>query len=125
MEYKSIIEMNNHELLEFMIDFCREMNTSLNTVTTGNLSHKIGNIRHGLINTASLVESVMLKNDKDKIEETYELVRWPESQLLMEHPRFHECLFVDNIEGHDDVGSSAYMCPIDLYEELFITINNY
>lgn len=44
---------------------------------------------------------------------------WPESQMLMEHPRFNECLFVENIDGHNDVGSSAYMCPIDIYEEIF------
>ena len=57
---------------------------------------------------------------KNSNEVYYKLVQWPESQMLMEHPRFHECLFVDNIEGHDDVGSSAYMCPMDLYEEIFI-----
>lgn len=50
----------------------------------------------------------------------YILVQWPESQMLIEHERFNECLFVDNIEGHEDVGSSAYMCPEDLYNELFI-----
>ena len=49
----------------------------------------------------------------------YVLVQWPESQILMEHSRFDECLFVENIEEHDDVGSSAYMCPIDIYEETF------
>jgi len=37
----------------------------------------------------------------------------------MEHNRFHECLLVENIEGHDDVGSSAYMCPEDLYIDIF------
>ena len=46
----------------------------------------------------------------------YVLVQFPESQLLMEHPRFNECLFVQDIPGHDEVGSSAYMCPEDLYE---------
>jgi hypothetical protein len=50
----------------------------------------------------------------------YVLVQWPDSQRLMEHDRFHECLFIENIDGHDDVGSSAYMCPEDLYDELFI-----
>ena len=50
----------------------------------------------------------------------YFLVQWPESQFLMEHPRFHECLFVQDLDGHDEVGSSAFMCPEDLYEELFI-----
>lgn len=51
--------------------------------------------------------------------ETYKLVKWPKSQMLMEHPRFNECLFVQDIEGHNEVGSSAYMCPIDLYKEIF------
>lgn len=49
----------------------------------------------------------------------YVLVQWPESQDLMEHPRFSECLFVQDIEGHEEVGSSAYMCPEDLYEEIY------
>lgn len=49
----------------------------------------------------------------------YILVQWPESQELMEHPRFNECLLVQDIEGHIEVGSSAYMCPEDLYEEVF------
>ena len=49
----------------------------------------------------------------------YILVQWPESQELVEHERFNECLFVQNIDWHDEVGSSAYMCPEDLYEELF------
>lgn len=49
----------------------------------------------------------------------YVLVQWPESQLLMEHERFHECLLITDIEGHDEVGSSAYMCPEDLYNNIF------
>ena len=49
----------------------------------------------------------------------YILVQWPESQSLMTHERFHECLFVQDIEGHDEVGSSAYMCPEDMYNEIF------
>lgn len=53
----------------------------------------------------------------------YLLVQFPESQYLMQHKRFNECLLVSDIEGHDEVGSSAYMCPEDLYNELF-NINN-
>ena len=49
----------------------------------------------------------------------YVLVRWPDSQLLMNHERFHECLLVQDIEGHDEVGSSAHMCPEDLYNNVF------
>lgn len=51
----------------------------------------------------------------------YVLVQWPESQRLMEHERFDECLFVNDIEGHEEVGSSAYMCPEGLYKEIFIS----
>ena len=51
----------------------------------------------------------------------YILVEWPESQMLMEHERFNECLFVQDIDGHDEVGSGAYMCPEELYEQIFNT----
>lgn len=53
----------------------------------------------------------------------YILVEWPESQELMEHERFNECLFVQDIDGHVEVGGSAYMCPEDLYEKIFNTDN--
>ena len=53
----------------------------------------------------------------------YILVEWPESQRLMEHKRFNECLFIQDIDGHVKVGSSAYMCPEDLYEKIFNTDN--
>ncbi len=49
----------------------------------------------------------------------YILVQWPESQCLMEHERFDECLLVDSFDEEDDIGSSAYMCPEDLYNEIF------
>ena len=49
----------------------------------------------------------------------YILVLWPNSQYLMGHERFNECLLVQDIEGHEEVGSCAYMCPEDLYEEIF------
>ena len=51
----------------------------------------------------------------------YVLVEWPESQELMEHERFNECLIVQDIEDHIEVGGSAYMCPEDLYEKIFNT----
>jgi hypothetical protein len=49
----------------------------------------------------------------------YILVTWPESQMLMDNNRFNECLFIQDIDGHNEVGSSAYMCPEDLYNEIF------
>lgn len=39
--------------------------------------------------------------------------------MLMEHPRFNECIFAEDLEGHPEVGSSAYMVPEDLHEEIF------
>lgn len=48
----------------------------------------------------------------------YVLFQWPESQEIMEKPWFNECLFVQDIEGHDSVGDSAWMVPADRAEEL-------
>lgn len=58
------------------------------------------------------------------MEERYILVRWPESQLLMEHPRFKDCIFTQYLKGHVDPGSSGYMCPEDLYYEIYAKNNN-
>lgn len=49
----------------------------------------------------------------------YVLIQWPESQLLMDNERFNECLLVQDIDNHVEVGSSAYMCPFNLYKEIF------
>lgn len=46
----------------------------------------------------------------------YILVQWPESQFIMRNPR---CLFIQDLPGHEEVGSSAYMCPEDLWKEVF------
>ena len=53
----------------------------------------------------------------------YILVEWPKSQMLMEHERFNECLLVQDIDEHIEVGSAAYMCPEDLYEKIFNSDN--
>lgn len=53
--------------------------------------------------------------------EKYILVEYPESQILMEHDGFNECLFIQNVDGHKKVGISTYMCPEDLYEKIFNT----
>ena len=68
-----------------------------------------------------------LRNQRDEINSRicatfrnlYVLVTWPNSQLLMNHERFKECLLVQDIDGHNQVGSSAYMCPSDLFDEIF------
>lgn len=41
----------------------------------------------------------------------YILVNWPECQFLEEHDRFDECFFIAEIY--------AFMCPEDLYYEIF------
>lgn len=48
----------------------------------------------------------------------YILVQWPESQELMEHERFDECLLV---QDDDESNNNSYMCPEDLYEKIFKT----
>lgn len=46
----------------------------------------------------------------------YILVQWPESQELMGHNRFDECISIQEI---NKVGYMAYMCPEDLYKEIY------
>lgn len=48
----------------------------------------------------------------------YYLVGWPEIQDFMEHPRWDECVFCEEIEGHP-CGDSTYAVPVDLYEEVY------
>lgn len=48
----------------------------------------------------------------------YKVVTWPDSQALMEHKRFEECLLINDGVGLDMFGPSAYMVPIELYLEL-------
>ena len=47
----------------------------------------------------------------------YISVGWPEIQEFMNHPRWSECIFCVEIEGHpcDD---SLYMVPEDIYYEV-------
>ena len=47
----------------------------------------------------------------------YILVKWPNSQEFMEHPRFNECYLVQAIEGQEGF-SAAYFVPEDLYNEI-------
>lgn len=53
--------------------------------------------------------------------EKYILVEWPEVQEFMNHPRWSECIFCQEIEGHPcpDV---AYMVPESLYNEVYETV---
>lgn len=52
--------------------------------------------------------------------ERYILAGWPEIQDFMEHPRWSECIFCMEIEGHP-CPDNAYMVPESLYEE----VNNF
>lgn len=50
----------------------------------------------------------------------YILVSWPEIQLFMNHPRWSDCIFCMDIEGHPCLDSS-YMIPEEIYKE----VNNF
>ena len=63
---------------------------------------------------------VTVQFGKPKVQKgNYRLVQWPDSQQIMDHERFGECIFVMDLPGHNEVGDSAYMCPEDLYNEIF------
>jgi hypothetical protein len=47
----------------------------------------------------------------------YVMVSWPEIQDYMEHPRFEECIFCQEIEGHP-CPDNSYMVPEDLYLDI-------
>lgn len=51
------------------------------------------------------------------METKYILVTFPKIQDFMEHPRFDECIFCMEIEGHP-CPDSSYMVPEDLYYEV-------
>lgn len=48
----------------------------------------------------------------------YILVNWPEIQDFMGHPRWSECVFCSEIEGHP-CEDSTYAVPEDLYNEIY------
>ena len=52
------------------------------------------------------------------MQERYILVGWPEIQDFMEHPRWNECVFCCEIEGHS-CPDSTYAVPESLYEEVY------
>ena len=47
---------------------------------------------------------------------TYILVQWPESQILMEEEWFEECILCN--DKLEEIGSSAYFVPYDRYISL-------
>lgn len=48
----------------------------------------------------------------------YVLISWPEIQDFMEHERWKECIFCQEIEGHP-CPDSTYAVPVNLYEEIY------
>ena len=52
--------------------------------------------------------------------EKYILVSWPEIQEFMDHPRWSECIFCMEIEGHP-CPDSSYMVPESLYYEQIVS----
>lgn len=49
--------------------------------------------------------------------EKYYLIGWPETQKYMDHPRWSECVFCIEIEGHP-CPDSTYAIPESLYNEI-------
>lgn len=45
------------------------------------------------------------------------MVSWPEVQDYMEHPRWNECIFCQDIDGHP-CPDFTYMIPEDIYKEV-------
>lgn len=52
------------------------------------------------------------------MKELYVLISWPEIQDFMEHERWGECIFCQEIEGHS-CPDSTYAVPVNLYEEIY------
>ena len=53
--------------------------------------------------------------------ERYMLVGWPEIQSFMDHPRWGECIFCCEIEGHP-CPDSTFAVPESLYHEVNNTL---
>lgn len=49
--------------------------------------------------------------------ERYVMVTWPEIQDFMNHKRWNECIFCQEIEGHP-CPDSAYMVPESVYDDV-------
>lgn len=60
------------------------------------------------INTSSVYQQPL---------ERYILVEWPEIQNFMNHPKWSECIFCMEIDGHP-CPDQSYMVPESLYKEV-------
>jgi hypothetical protein len=56
--------------------------------------------------------------------EKYILMKWPESQMLMEQPWFHECILMNDEAHLDTIGSAAYFVSEERFIELQKTLSN-
>ena len=63
-------------------------------------------------------KSVTIDTTSDTIEK-YILVGWPEIQNFMLHPRWSECIFCCEIEGHP-CPDSTFVVPESLYKEIYV-----
>lgn len=50
----------------------------------------------------------------------YIVVKWPESQHLIDHDRFTECYLVNSYNGLEEFGSCAFFVPEDIFNEIFL-----
>jgi hypothetical protein len=63
--------------------------------------------------------SVLVKSAVKYIPPTYIVVKWPESQMIMEKSWFRdECILIDNDHGYKTHGDSAYLVPKERYDKL-------
>lgn len=67
--------------------------------------------------TQKKLSKVQVVNTVCNIKEKYILETWPGIQDYMNHPRWSECIFCQEIEGHP-CPDSSFMIPESLYNEI-------
>lgn len=67
--------------------------------------------------TKSIKINTTTKVALNNLIEKYILVEFPEIQYFMNSPRWNECIFCQEIEGHP-CPDGAYMVPESLYNQL-------
>lgn len=55
--------------------------------------------------------------------DTFVLVTWPESQLILEEDWIDECILMNDENHLDSYGSSAYFVPTYRYKELMTNVD--
>lgn len=51
--------------------------------------------------------------------DTYVVVQWPDIQELMDENWFEECILINDEQGLERYGSSAYFVPIEKYKQFY------